>query len=91
MRVAGIDSTGDWQFGRGRASYRIRSNMILQNVVTNLKCLVNDWFLDTEYGIDWYYLLGTKGTQDQIIRSVSAMTLATFGVREIVDVRITAR
>lgn len=90
MRVSGLDSNGDWTFGRGRASYKIRSQMILQNVTTNLKCLVNDWFLDVQYGIDWYYLLGTKNTQDQIIRSVAAQVLQTFGVRELVDVRITS-
>ena len=88
MRVAGITKNGDWTFCRGRASYRTKSDAIAQNVITNLKCLVNDWFLDIEYGIDWYYLLGNKGTQDQIIKSVSSMTLSTFGVRRVLSVEI---
>ena len=35
MKVAGITSDGDWMFGRGKASYKSKSEAIRQNVLTN--------------------------------------------------------
>lgn len=83
MRVAGIDSTGDWQFGRGKASYKTNSDAIAQNVVTRLRSFVNDWFLDITFGIDWVELLGEKSGSDQIKRAVEKMVLQTIGVKSI--------
>ncbi len=89
MRVAGLDSNNDWTFGSGKASYKTRSAAIYQNVATNLKMFKNDWFADTEIGIDWYKLLGEKNKQNKIIRAISNAVTNTYGVRQLTNVEIT--
>ena len=81
--VSGLNSDGDWTFGRGRASYKKDSEQIRQSVVTRLRCFYGDWFLDVRDGIDWYALLGRKGTENQILREVEKRVLTTEGVRSI--------
>ena len=66
MSVSKIDKNRDWNFGRGLANYITGSEEIAQNVATRLRSFVNDWFLDTEQNIDWFVLLGTRGTEKQI-------------------------
>ena len=88
MSVSGLTSTGDWQFGKGRALYLTRSDEINQNVVTRLRSFTDDWFLDISEGMPWIELLGTKGTEARILREVENRVLATRGVRKINRLRI---
>ena len=83
MAVAGLNSSGDWQFGRGRATYKTKQAEILQNVQTRLKSFVDDWFLDVDANIDWFYLLGYPNTKNQIDREIRRVTLTTEGVLSI--------
>ena len=80
MRVNGIDSDSDFVFGRGKASYKTKSPAIAQNVLTRLRSFTNDWFLDTESGIPWLELIGTKGNLDAIKQAISGTVLQTLGV-----------
>ena len=80
MRVAGIDSDSDFVFGRGKSSYKTKSSAIQQNVVTRLQSFTNDWFLDTEAGIPWLELIGTKGNLDAIKQVIAGTVLETLGV-----------
>lgn len=80
---------GDWSFGRGRADYVKDSEAIQQNIVTRLKSFKNDWFLDIDAHIDWFDLLGRKGTQEEIKREVERVTLATEGVLRINKLQLT--
>lgn len=83
MKVSGLDSNGDWNFGRGKASYIINGDAVRQNLQTRLKSFTNDWFLDTTANIDWITLLGNRKTEDQIKREVERVTLSTTGVASI--------
>lgn len=83
MRVAGLDSSGDWQFGSGKASYLVRSNAALQSLMTRLKSFANDWFLDVDANIDWIALLGSRNAERQIKNSVERVTLETDGIARI--------
>ena len=88
MRVSRITSGNDWTFGRGRANYAIKANAVHQKVKTRLQCFVNDWVLDTDFGIDWIELLGRKGTQSTIKSEVERMILGTVGVAKIENLDI---
>jgi hypothetical protein len=89
MRVSGLDSDGDWRFGKGKAVYLRRSEAIRQNVVTRLRSFTDDWFLDTTAGLPWFELLGHRETERRILREVEAVVLATGGVRAIERLRMT--
>jgi hypothetical protein len=91
MRVSGLDKDGDWRFGRGLASYVSSSETIRQNAVTRLRSFASDWFLDTDACIDWIDLLGRRGTQDEIMRAVERVTLATEGVTTITKLEISVK
>jgi hypothetical protein len=80
MQVSGLDSNLDWRFGKGRAAYKRDSAAIAQNVLTRLRSFRNDWYLNTEAGIDWIQLLGNIGTEKRIIRAVESAVLQTDGV-----------
>jgi len=88
MRVSGLDESGDWIFGRGRASYLTRAEAIRQNVITRIKSFRTDFFLDTDACIDWIDLLGRRDTKEEIIRAVERVTLATDGVTTIKKLEI---
>jgi hypothetical protein len=83
MRVSGLDSSGDWNFGRGKASYLVDGNAVRQNLQTRLKSFTSDWFLDVNANIDWITLLSNKNTEDQIKREVERVTLSTSGIASI--------
>ena len=88
MKVSGLDDSGDWTFGKGLANYKRRSDAIAQNVATRLKCFVEDWPYDVDFGINWFSLLGNKGTETDILREIERVTLSTFGVRTIEKLEI---
>lgn len=85
MRVAGLDSNDDWVFGKGKASYKVQSKAVLQNIKTRLKSFTDDWFLNIEDGIDWITLLGSKGNEDRIKREIEKTILQTDGVVAIIN------
>lgn len=89
--VSGLDKDDDWRFGKSRAQYKRNGNAVYQNVQTRIKSFVNDWFLDTARGIDWYTLLGNKGTETQILRAIERVVLETDFVKSITKLAITKR
>lgn len=89
MTVSGLDSNNDFVFGKGKASYKMQSKAVLQNIQTRLKSFTDDWFLDTENGIDWITLLGSKGNQDRIEREIQKTILQTDGVVAIISFDVT--
>lgn len=91
MIVSGLNSDGDWRFGKSRAQYKRDGEAVYQNVQTRIKSFVNDWFLNVSGGIDWYNLLGNKGTETQILREVERVVLQTQFVRTIERLEIVRR
>lgn len=89
MSVAGLDSSGDWRFGRGLASYLRKSDEIRQNVVTRLRSFNNDWFADIGAGLPWFDLLGSKESEKRMLREIETSVLRTDGVRSIERLRVT--
>lgn len=91
MIVSGLNNDGDWRFGKSRAQYKRNGDAVYQNVTTRVKSFVNDWFLDTQTGIDWFTLLGNKNTETQILREIERVTLQTQFVRSIEKLQIKDR
>ena len=83
MKVAGITSDGDWMFGRGKASYKSKSEAIRQNVLTGLRLFINDWFLNFNEGNHWIELFGSKASKEKILREVEKSVTLTEGVRRL--------
>lgn len=91
MIVSGLDKNGDWTLGRGRAGYKKNADEVRQSVSSRIKCFVNDWYLDIADGIDWYKLLGQRGTENRILRDIERRVLKTNGVRSIEKLEILKR
>jgi hypothetical protein len=91
MRVSGLDVSGDWRFGKGKAVYKRDSKAIAQNVTTRLKSFTDDWFLDIQHGQPWFDLLGTLNNDKRISQAVERAVLQTEGVIRIDKLRIVKR
>lgn len=88
MKVAGLDSNNDWNFGRGLAVYKLDTDAIRQNVITRIKSFQGDWYLDQTAEIDWISLLGQKNAQTQILREIERVVLSTDGVVNLLELNI---
>lgn len=81
MRVRAIDENRDWEFGKGRQSYRIDEECVAQMIKTRLLSFLGDCFFATDEGIDWFNLLD-RGFQNEVRleRSIKQTILDTEGV-----------
>ncbi|MDT6962900.1 hypothetical protein QTN24_15475 [Cupriavidus sp. SZY C1] len=86
MRYRKLSGTGDYVFGGQQADfYKDVPEAVAQAVLTRLRLLRGEWFLDKTAGTPWSTeVLGkyTNGTYDAAIRQ---RILGTQGVREIVE------
>lgn len=81
MRYRKLDESGDMVFGLGAAAFhRDTPEGVAQAVVTRLRLLTGEWFLDTSAGTAWQTrVLGrhTEGTHDA---EIASRILGTPGV-----------
>ena len=91
MSVRSITDAGDWTFGRGKANYVSGSREINQRVVTRLRSFKNDWYLDTNTGVDWLNLLGAYGSEKKILRAIERTVMNTPGVISIENLEIKSK
>ena len=80
MKIRAIDGTGDWMFGKGLSSYNFDNNAIAENVQTRLLSWLNDCWFDMGAGLDWARLLGSRNTKAEILLSIRAIILQSYGV-----------
>lgn len=73
----------DWEFGKGIQSYLKDTQAIGMNIRTRLLSFLNDCFFDSQAGIDWIRLLGTRSTKEEIILNCRAIILQSFGVTKV--------
>ena len=88
MRVRALDKNGDWTFGHSRNNYKVGIEALRQNVITRIKSLKNDWFLDSEANIGWWEILGIKQNEGIIKNQVYNTVVATYGVTSIKNIEI---
>lgn len=85
MIVSALDKNDDWGFGRGRANYITGGAAIAQKVKCRVRSFKNDNLLNMDDNIDWLYLLSEKNTEQEILREIERVTLATDGVMRIIQ------
>lgn len=81
----GIDSDGDWIFGRGRSSYLTGNEAIQADIKTALQIFMGECFWNTDFGVDWWNLIGGKNPAAQagIILQTRTVILGVDGVTQI--------
>lgn len=84
MRFRGLDSNGDWVFGKGRNSYLRDNEALMMNIRTRLLEFLNDCFWDMEKGIDWWTLMSGKDLK-KILVDVQRTILRSYQVKRIVN------
>lgn len=89
MILSALDKDDDWGFGRGRANYITGGAAIAQKVKCRIRSFKNDNPLNMADNIDWFYLLSEKNTEQQILREIERVTLATDGVMRINNLELT--
>jgi hypothetical protein len=85
MRYRQLSPTGDFTFGQGSQNYLANSpETVAQAVLTRLKLIQGEWFLDTTAGTPWGSVLGrnTQATADLTIQTV---ILQTQGVDHLIS------
>lgn len=87
-RVRALDANNDFTFGSGKANYISGKAAINQTVATRLKSFKYDNPLNTESNIDWIGLLGTKGTEDEILNEIERVVLGTNGVTKLANLEV---
>lgn len=84
MRYRALDADGDYRFGQGALNFLVNSPACVgQAVLTRLKLMRGEWFLDTSVGMPYsteVFVEGGKQTADQAAR---AIILGTQGVSSI--------
>ncbi len=85
MIVSALDKNSDWSFGRGRQNYISGGVAIAQKVKCRIRSFSNDNPLNMGDNIDWLYLMSEKNTEQETLREIERVTLATDGVMRIVE------
>lgn len=88
MKVRAIDKQGDWDFGKGRQSYKTDLDAIMQLNVTHIRSWYLNCFFDLLAGIDWKNLLGQKQTAPKIRDAVRKELLKIDGVTSVLNVSL---
>lgn len=80
-----LDSSGDWEFGKGVNDYARQNNAIGLNVKTRILSWVGDCFFDQDAGIDWINRLGSKNQRELLELDLRNIILQSDGVTGILD------
>ncbi|EKN3738034.1 hypothetical protein ACMU9U_004065 [Yersinia enterocolitica] len=85
MIVSALDKNNDWTFGRGKQNYITGGAAIAQKAKCRIRSFRNDNPLNMDDNIDWLYLLSEKNTEQETLREIERVTLATDGMMRIID------
>lgn len=83
MIVSALDKNDDWTFGRGVQDRITGGAAIAQKAKCRVKSFKNDNPLNMKSNIDWFYLLSEKNTEQETLREIERVVLATDGVMRI--------
>lgn len=89
MIVSALDKDDDWTLGRGRNNYITGGAAIAQKVKCRVRSFKNDNPLNMDDNIDWIYLLSEKNTEQETLREIERVVLATDGVMRIIELSMT--
>ena len=80
MIIRTLTTDHDFTYGIGKNNYLRDQNAIAENIDTRLLSFFRDCFFDMTAGVDWFRLLGTKTTEQEIILSCRRVILQSYGV-----------
>lgn len=83
MIIRALDNNHDFTFGLGLQNYLRDQNAVALNIKTRLLSFFNNCFFDLEAGIDWFRLLGTKNTEQELQLQCRSVILQSYGVIKI--------
>ncbi|AFC85926.1 hypothetical protein [Frateuria aurantia] len=79
-----LNAAGDYSFGAGPGDfYQNSPEAVAQAVLTRLRLLVGEWFLDTTAGTPWATQILGKGTSSVYDSVIKNRILGTTGVQSI--------
>jgi hypothetical protein len=87
--IRNLDANHDWTFGQGQQNYLTGQSAIAENINTRLLSFINDCYFDLQTGVDWFRLLGSHSTQQEITLSCRAIILASYGVLRVNSINAT--
>jgi len=86
MRYRKLSPTGDYTFGQGSADFLVNSpDAVGQAIITRLKLLQGEWFLDVTEGTPYSTQILGKTTATQRDAAIRARILGTQGVKSIIS------
>lgn len=90
MKIRATDATGDWTFGHGKSNYRVGVAAIIQDIDTALHVFLGECFWATDFGVDWWNLIGEKAPQAQqnILLQCREVIQSRVGVSKINSVSV---
>lgn len=84
MRYRKLDADDDYVFGGSSNNFLVNTpDAVAQAVLTRLRLLRGEWFLDTTAGMPWATAVFGKNTQGTADAAIRACILGTTGVTEI--------
>ncbi|CAN0620561.1 conserved protein of unknown function [Burkholderia multivorans] len=84
MRYRKLDADGDYVLGGGANDFLVNTpETVAQAVLTRLRLLRGEWFLDTTAGMPWSTEVLGKGTSSTYDAAIRECILGTTGVTEI--------
>jgi hypothetical protein len=85
MRYRALDANGDYSFGQGDANFLVNSPAAVgQAILTRLKLMQGEWFLDKTVGMTYATQVFTEGGRFTADRAAQAVILGTQGVTDLV-------
>lgn len=87
MIVRGIDSNGDWLFGKGKSDYKYQVNALAQILQTRIKSFQGDCFFATNDNIDWFMLMGSRKLNDLRL-AIASTILNTEAVNSLAELNV---
>jgi hypothetical protein len=84
-----MDSSGDLVFHNGTLTQEYTTQpftqVVAQRLVIRLRTWETEWFLDTEYGVPYFDIIGRKVPKSRVDSILQQEILAERGVKEIVS------
>lgn len=81
MKYRKLSEDNDMMFGHGEADYYVDSaELVLQAILTRLRLLLGEWFLDTTDGTPWETAVLGKHSKEEYDYAIQERILNTYGV-----------